>query len=167
MTTRTEVYLGLGSNLADPMQQIRQAIGSLNDCLAELVVAHWYRSEPLGPSGQPHYINTVVRGLTALSPLDLLDCCQAIEHAQHRTRTLRWGPRTLDIDLLFYGSLVIDHPRLTIPHPHWNDRAFVAFPLLDLIPRAITPTGDPIDLTRYDSATLNRIPTEDTPAWDA
>lgn len=153
----TEVFLGLGSNLGQPEANIRSAIAMLTDALADLSVGRWYRSKPLGPSAQPDYVNTVVRATTELDPDALLDLCQAIETAHHRIRGERWGPRTLDIDILYFGEAHIQSPRLTIPHPEILNRAFVVFPLLDLIPRAITPTGDHLDRRRYDRNSLTAI----------
>lgn len=154
---RTEVFLGLGSNLEDPRMQLRVAIETLQQHLTDLKVAPWYQSKPLGPEGQPDYLNTVVCGITELEPDNLLDLCQSIETAQGRVRSERWGARTLDIDVLYFGDARIQTPRLQIPHPEILHRAFVVFPLLDLIPTAVTPTGDHLDRRRYDPTSLTRI----------
>ncbi len=167
MATHTEVYLGLGANLDQPQAQLSSALRSLKGCLADLRVGGWYRSQALGPAGQPDYINTACRGLTTLTPDALLTKCQAIEDAHHRVREIRWGPRTLDIDLLYYGDQRIERSNLIIPHPEILNRAFVVFPLLDLIPTAVSPTGDRLDASRYDPSTIERLVAEDIPAWDA
>ncbi len=153
----TEVFLGLGSNLGQPETNIHSAIAMLQDAVTDLSVGGWYRSKPLGPSAQPDYVNTVVRARTNLDPDALLDLCQSIEAAHDRVRSERWGPRTLDIDILYFGQSRIESPRLTIPHPEILNRSFVVFPLLDLIPTAITPTGDHLDRRRYDPDSLTSI----------
>ncbi|WP_407295500.1 2-amino-4-hydroxy-6-hydroxymethyldihydropteridine diphosphokinase [Stutzerimonas zhaodongensis] len=131
------VYIGLGSNLAEPRQQLRGAI----DALARIpdsqvtAISSLYLSDPLGPSDQPRYNNAVAALDTSLSPLALLDALQAIELAQGRERkTERWGPRTLDLDILLFGDRLISEPRLTVPHYHMHARAFVLYPLAEIAP---------------------------------
>ncbi|WP_226507073.1 2-amino-4-hydroxy-6-hydroxymethyldihydropteridine diphosphokinase [Pseudomonas sp. MWU16-30317] len=129
------VYIGLGSNLAAPEQQLRQALAAL----ATLPDSHWigasalYSSESLLP-GQPRYTNAVAALATDLAPLALLDALQAIENDQGRERLERWGPRTLDLDILLFGERVIGEPRLKVPHYHMQARAFVLYPLAELVP---------------------------------
>ncbi len=129
------VYIGLGSNLAAPEQQLRQALAAL----AELPTSRWigasglYSSESLLP-GQPRYTNAVAALATELEPLALLDALQAIENDQGRERLERWGPRTLDLDILLFGERVIDVPRLKVPHYQMQARAFVLYPLAELVP---------------------------------
>lgn len=128
-------YIGLGSNLQQPIQQINQALQLLKDIpRTHLITASpLYRSEPLGPADQPDYINAVAALATGLSPLELLDALQAIERQQGRVREgERWGPRTLDLDLLLYGDLQIHNERLTVPHPGLGERNFVLYPLYDI-----------------------------------
>ncbi len=153
----TEVFLGLGSNLEDPKKQIQSGLASLGDLLIKLKSAHLYLSKPLGPQNQPQFINTVAKGLTKLSPQDLLKQCQQIEQDHYRIRIERWGPRTLDIDILYFGEMRINSEELTIPHPEIFNRDFVVIPLLELIPSGVTPIGDRIDLTRYDLSSLRKI----------
>ncbi len=131
------VYIGLGSNLAEPRQQLRGALDALaripNSQLA--VVSSLYLSDPLGPADQPRYNNAVAALDTSLSPLALLDALQAIELAQGRERKAeRWGPRTLDLDILLFGNRLISEPRLTVPHYHMHARAFVLYPLAEIAP---------------------------------
>jgi 2-amino-4-hydroxy-6-hydroxymethyldihydropteridine diphosphokinase len=131
------VYIGLGSNLAEPRQQLRGALDALaripNSQLA--VVSSLYPSDPLGPADQPRYNNAVAALDTSLSPLTLLDALQAIELAQGRERKAeRWGPRTLDLDILLFGNRLISEPRLTVPHYHMHARAFVLYPLAEIAP---------------------------------
>ena len=154
-----QVFLALGSNLNDPVAQIKQAVQSLSHILRTVKCAHLYQSKPLGPQDQPDFINTVISGYTDLSPNDLLFTIQKIETQQQRVKTRHWGPRTIDIDILFYGDMRMETAELTIPHKELFNRPFVTIPLLDLIPNGITPTGDQIDRNRYDSSTLVRIDT--------
>ena len=154
-----QVFLALGSNLNDPIAQIKEAIQSLAQTVEGIQCAQLYQSKPLGPQDQPDFVNTVISGHTALTPNELLTKIQEIELQQHRVKTQHWGPRTIDIDILFYGNLRMNTPELTIPHKELFNRAFVTIPLLDLIPDGITPTGDQLDRNRYDSSTLVRIDT--------
>ena len=154
-----QVFLALGSNLNDPVTQIKQAVQSLSHTLRTVKCAPLYQSKPIGPQDQPDFINTVISGYTDLSPNDLLFTIQKIETQQQRVKTRHWGPRTIDIDILFYGDMRMETAELTIPHKELFNRVFVTIPLLDLIPNGITPTGDQIDRNRYDSSTLVRIDT--------
>lgn len=154
---KTEVYLGIGSNLEDPIAQVSLALAALAQILDDLRCSPLYRTRPIGPITQPDFINCVVSGWTAAAPEVLLDQCQAIEASQGRTRTLHWGPRTLDIDLLFIGTLRMQTPRLTLPHPEALKRGFVMIPLADLRPNGETPLGDPIDRSRYDADGLEQL----------
>jgi len=128
-------YIGLGSNLQQPSEQLNQALQQL----AKIPQTHLmtasplYRSAPLGPADQPDYINAVAALATRLSPLELLDALQAIERQQGRVREgERWGPRTLDLDLLLYGNQQIHNDRLVVPHPGLGERNFVLYPLSDI-----------------------------------
>lgn len=150
--TGTTVYVGIGSNLKEPLQQVQQACRALSR-LPETVLearAPGYRSRALGPAGQPDYINTVARLKTTLAPVPLLDLLQEIEQQQGRERSLRWGPRTLDLDILLYGNLERDTDRLTLPHPQLVHRDFVLQPLLDLQPDLQLPDGRRIAELRRD-----------------
>lgn len=134
---REPAYIGLGSNLAEPRRQLRGAL----DAIARIresqltAVSSLYLSDPLGPPDQPRYNNAVAKLETLLSPLQLLDALQAIELAQGRERKAeRWGPRTLDLDILLFGDRLIDEPRLKVPHYHMHARAFVLYPLAEIAP---------------------------------
>jgi len=131
------VYIGLGSNLAEPRRQLRGALDALT-CIRDsqlAAVSSLYLSDPLGPADQPRYNNAVAALDTSLSPLALLDALQAIELAQGRERKAeRWGPRTLDLDILLFGNRLISEPRLTAPHYHMHARAFVLYPLAEIAP---------------------------------
>jgi len=128
----------MGSNLAAPDQQLRSAIQALaqlpDTCVAG--VSAFYQSDSLLP-GQPRYTNAVAALDSRLAPLDLLDALQAIENDQGRERLERWGPRTLDLDILLFGDRLIDEPRLKVPHYQMHLRAFVLYPLAELAPAAL------------------------------
>ena len=138
------VYIGLGSNLATPIEQLRSALATLaalphTDLIAQ---SSFYSSDPLGPADQPRYVNAVAALDTELSPLALLDALQTIELEQGRTRKAeRWGPRTLDLDILLFGERLLDEPRLTVPHYHMHARAFVLYPLAEIAPDLKLPDG--------------------------
>lgn len=123
-------YIGLGSNLESPIVQVREALNELAMLpLSRLVAASsLYASRPVGPQDQPDFINAVAALETQLSPLALLDQLQALEQQHRRRRQRRWGPRTLDLDLLLYANDTIDTPRLRVPHPQITARAFVLLP---------------------------------------
>ncbi|MXR32042.1 2-amino-4-hydroxy-6-hydroxymethyldihydropteridine diphosphokinase [Pseudomonas sp. PICF6] len=129
------IYIGMGSNFAEPAEQLRsavQALAQLPDTQLAGVSA-FYQSDSLLP-GQPRYTNAVAALDSRLAPLDLLDALQAIETGQGRERLERWGPRTLDLDILLFGDRLIDEPRLKVPHYHMHARAFVLYPLAELAP---------------------------------
>ncbi len=143
----TSAFIGLGSNLDDPVHHVTQAIAELGELTGcDLVTASsLYRSAPMGPQDQDDYINAVVQLQTRLEPLALLDALQALEHEHGRVRLgERWGPRTLDLDLLLYGDKCIDHPRLKVPHYGITERNFVLLPLFDIAPDFIFPDGTPL-----------------------
>jgi len=130
-------YVGLGSNLADPRRQVEVAIAGLADLAqVRLLACSWlYATAPVGPQAQPDYVNAVVALRTCRAPRDLLAALQGIEGRHGRVREgQRWGPRTLDLDLLLYGDRTIAGPTLTVPHPEIHQRAFVLVPLADIAP---------------------------------
>ena len=138
------VYIGLGSNLATPLEQLRSALAALAALPHTSLAAQssFYASDPLGPADQPRYVNAVAALDTELSPLSLLDALQTIELEQGRTRKAeRWGPRTLDLDILLFGERLLDEPRLTVPHYHMHARAFVLYPLAEIAPALQLPDG--------------------------
>jgi len=129
------VYIGIGSNLQQPIEQVKQALQRLAEIPQTRLItcSPLYRSAPLGPADQPDYINAVAALATELAPLDLLDALQTIEQQQGRVRSgERWGPRTLDLDLLLYGEQEIAIDRLIVPHPGLGERNFVLYPLYDI-----------------------------------
>lgn len=140
-------YIGIGSNLNDPPSQIRCAFQALAQLPASQLIgcSPWYRTAPVGgPTGQPDYLNAVAALETTLTPEALLAALQAIETAQGRVRFERWGPRTLDLDLLLYGLITRDDPELTLPHPRLHQRAFVLYPLHDIAPHLTIPGRGPL-----------------------
>ena len=137
-------YIGLGSNLGDSIAYLDNAIDSLNSSqnINHLSVSSFYRSKPHGPQDQPDYINAVARFETSLDPHALLSLLQKIENNNNRQRNgERWGARTLDLDLLLYGNVVIDTETLTVPHPYICERSFVLYPLQELKPDLCFPNG--------------------------
>lgn len=143
MAESVKAYIGLGSNLDRPLAQVTGAVAELAGLAETSVLAQspWYSSAAVGPGEQPDYINGVVCLQTELAPLALLDALQHIEQAHHRVRKERWGPRTLDLDILLYGNQVIDEPRLCVPHPWLTRRNFVLVPLADIAPELVLPNG--------------------------
>jgi len=128
------VFIGLGSNLENPVAQIASAITALNeyDEIDVIAQSSLYSSPPMGPQDQPDYINAVVEIDTTLFAHSLLDALQNIEQQQGRVRQRHWGERTIDLDLLVYGSNILDDERLKVPHPGVAERAFVLYPLAEI-----------------------------------
>lgn len=127
-------YLGLGSNQKAPERQIRQAIKAIKALPATAItqVSNLYWSKAWGLCNQQDFCNVVVEISTSLSPSSLLTYCQRIETQQGRVRKKRWGPRTLDVDIILYNCRTIQTKKLTIPHPHWQSRDFVVIPLAEI-----------------------------------
>ena len=140
MTEAILVHLGLGSNLGNRQDSLKQTCIELESLpLFQFRVSPIYESEPLLKMPQPKYLNMVVCGLTELSPLELLKKCQQIENRLGRVRNEHWGSRTIDIDILAYGEECIDSEILKIPHPEMEKRSFVLVPLLELSPELVHP----------------------------
>lgn len=137
---RVLAYIGIGSNLNDSAAIVSQAFEALGTISLTSFIARspLYRSKPLGPP-QPDYINAVASLKTALSADDLLTALQGLEDAFGRQRGIRWGPRTLDLDILVFGDLIKNDPHLIVPHPRLHDRAFVLYPLRDIAPDLMVP----------------------------
>jgi len=136
-----QAYVALGANLGDPLAAVRAAIDALNRTpgLRLVRASSLYRSAPHEAQG-PDFINAVAEVATTLHAPDLLSALQAIEAGAGRERPYRNAPRTLDLDLLFYGDGRIDSPSLTVPHPRWRERAFVLVPLAEIAPERL-PSG--------------------------
>ncbi len=139
--TEVMAWVGLGSNLSDPVKQVNTALAELDQLPQSrlLMCSGLYRSAPMGPKDQPDYINAVAGLMTALSAGVLLEALQAIEKAHRRVRGEHWGPRTLDLDILLYGNGIIDTRHLKVPHPGMAERNFVLVPLLEVAPQLSVP----------------------------
>jgi 2-amino-4-hydroxy-6-hydroxymethyldihydropteridine diphosphokinase len=138
----TPAYLGVGSNLESPRFQVERGIDALCDLPQTLLIAcsNLYRTSPLGPQDQPHFVNAVVGLLTQLSAPDLLSALKAMETRLGRGQpALRWGPRVIDFDLLVFGTQRIDSEVLKVPHPGVSSRRFVLMPFLDVAPDLEVP----------------------------
>jgi 2-amino-4-hydroxy-6-hydroxymethyldihydropteridine diphosphokinase len=135
-------YIGLGSNLAQPVAQIKSARAAIASIVGvqELAFSSLYHSLPMGPQDQPDYVNAVMCVATDLLPMDLLHCLQNIENDHGRVRKgERWGARTLDLDVLIYGDQEIDGPDLIVPHQGLDERSFVLYPLFEIAPQLVVP----------------------------
>jgi 2-amino-4-hydroxy-6-hydroxymethyldihydropteridine diphosphokinase len=131
----TRAFLGLGSNVGDPRRYLREAVETLDDAGIGLrAVSPLYETEPVGGPDQGRYLNLVVELDTELTARELLGVCRRIESAAGRVRAERWGPRTLDVDVLWVDGVELDEPDLTVPHPRMWERRFVLAPLRDLAP---------------------------------
>lgn len=142
--TPLRCYIGLGANLEQPVAQLQQAVQALKQLAQSTLVAvsGFYGSKPMGPQDQPDYVNAVAAIDTTLTPEQLLDALQQIEQQQGRKRKAeRWGPRTLDLDILLYGKQVIATERLTVPHYGLRVREFVLYPLYEIAPQLNLPDG--------------------------
>ena len=126
------VYLCLGSNLGDRLENLKEAVRLLAPAVRVTARSSYYETDPVGFTDQPLFLNAVVAGETALAPDDLLRLCKHVEGERQRVATFRWGPRTCDVDILLYDGLVMDTPDLTIPHARMHERAFVLVPLAEI-----------------------------------
>ncbi len=134
-----EVYLGLGSNLGDREGNILRAIEQLEEGVRISQLSSLYETEPVGYLEQPWFLNAVCAGETELTPHSLLDFLKSIERELGRIEGVRWGPRPVDIDILFYNNLILSDERLTIPHPRLHKRRFVLIPLAEIAPHLVHP----------------------------
>jgi len=146
MTPGTTAYLGLGANLGDRLGNLRQALDILgsNPRVNVVDISSVYETEPWGPVEQPSYLNLAVKITTTLDPAALLATAKAIEQDLGRIPTVRYGPRSIDVDILLYGDLVIDwsEPDLQIPHPRMSERAFVLVPLAEIAGEIVHPASN-------------------------
>lgn len=136
-------YLGLGANLGERLDTLQQAVDLLGGepGVRPDASSRVWETDPVGGPPQPDYLNVVLRVETDLTPFGLLDVCQRVERALGREREVRWGPRTIDIDLLLFGDQQLNVPLLTVPHLRMTSRAFVLLPLLELDPEIRSPDG--------------------------
>lgn len=157
----TIAFLGLGSNLDSPFNQLFNAIKAIETIPSTSLIqtSSFYKNRPVGPRDQPDFLNAVASIDTGLSPDKLLDYLQDIEMQQGRKRDIHWGARTLDLDILLFGSDVINSARLVIPHPEMHKRAFVLQPLYEIAPDLVIPEQGPLkDLIQYiDTGTMQKV----------
>ncbi|MEC9497274.1 MULTISPECIES: 2-amino-4-hydroxy-6-hydroxymethyldihydropteridine diphosphokinase [Escherichia] len=156
----TVAYIAIGSNLASPLEQVNAAIKALADIPESsiLAISSFYRTPPLGPQDQPDYLNAAVALETTLAPEELLNHTQRIELQQGRVRKAeRWGPRTLDLDIMLFGNEVINTERLTVPHYDMKNRGFMLWPLFEIAPELVFPDGETLQilLARNDFESLS------------
>ncbi len=143
------VFIGLGSNLSQPIQQVTQAINALKalENSSFITASSLYETRPMGPQDQPNYINAVVEIETNIDPYVLLNVLQALEERHARTRdTGHWGARTLDLDILHYEGIQSNDPTLTLPHPGLHKRSFVLYPLQEIRPQLHIPALGSVEL---------------------
>ena len=140
------VVIALGSNLGDRLAHLQAAVDALAAVpgLSVTAVSPVYRTDPVGGPDQPDYFNAVLLAGTTLPPAGVLAAAHTAEAARQRTREVRWGPRTLDVDIISYGTVVSDDPELTLPHPRAHERAFVLVPWHDVDPAAELPGHGPV-----------------------
>jgi 2-amino-4-hydroxy-6-hydroxymethyldihydropteridine diphosphokinase len=155
-------YIALGSNLANPVLQVQEALKLISQLPDSTLVAtsSLYRSAPLGPPEQAYYINAVAAIDTLLSAHELLNKLQKLEQAQGRVeKPIHWGPRTLDLDLLLYGNKTINTPNLIVPHPEMKERNFVLYPLAEIAPDLLFPNKQSLKdiITGSTTAGLERL----------
>ncbi|TYC61030.1 2-amino-4-hydroxy-6-hydroxymethyldihydropteridine diphosphokinase [Marinobacter sp. BW6] len=163
----TDAFIGLGSNLKEPAAQLARAVSALATLPETVLVAQspFYASRPVGPQDQPDFVNGAVWLRTSLRPHRLLDELQRIEQKHGRERLRHWGPRTLDLDVLLFGTQVLDDERLTVPHRELANRDFALQPLLDLKADLALPDGTPIAELRNQCPDngLRKLPPADYP----
>lgn len=138
----TRAFLGLGSNMGDRHAFLHSALSAMPDMVA---ASDLYETDPIGLVDQDAFLNLVVQLETQKTARELLELCQVLEKAADRVREIRWGPRTLDVDLLWVDGQTVDEPDLEVPHPRMSDRAFVMVPLGDLAPDLVEGWQDPAD----------------------
>lgn len=157
-----EVFIALGANLGDPLKQAQEAIDAISELPSTKLVkvSSFYRTKPLGPQEQPNYLNAVIKIITLLSPTELLHSLQKIEQMLGRERKAeRWGPRTLDLDILLYDQLQMESDNLIIPHYDMKNREFVLYPLFEIDPQLILPDQSQL------SELIKTVPLNDMTYW--
>lgn len=142
----TRAYIGLGANQGEPVENLKAALKSLNDNpdITVINVSSVYLTEPVGYADQPWFHNCVAELETGLGPFALLEVLQGIENQLGRVRTIRWGPRTVDLDILLYNGLQLNDEKLVIPHPRMKERAFVMVPLTEIAPGLLLSDGETV-----------------------
>ncbi|MBB3935214.1 2-amino-4-hydroxy-6-hydroxymethyldihydropteridine diphosphokinase [Aureimonas phyllosphaerae] len=159
-------YLGLGGNIGDPVHSMALALRALDRdlCTSVVAVSSVYETPPWGPIVQPTFLNACASVETSLSADGLLSLCLAVETELHRDRSVRWGPRTVDLDILDFGGVSMRSETLTLPHPRMGERAFVLVPLVEIAPQLILDGVTIVErLKTLDTTGIERRPTE--PDW--
>ena len=141
LTSAASAFVGIGSNVGERIGNCRSAIEGIRRIAGCRVkrISGFYETDPVGYENQGRFVNAALELTSVLSPLNLLNELLSIEKAMGRTRTIRWGPRIIDLDLLLFGDTVMSHPRLTLPHPRMHERGFVLLPLEEIAPHAVHP----------------------------
>ena len=155
-----QVFLSLGTNLDDRQKNLQGAVDALGDVMAVDAISPIYETEPWGLTDQPFFFNICLAGKTALDPQSFLSACKSVEKRLGRQPGSKWGPRLIDIDIIFYGEQIIQDGRLNVPHPHFGERAFVLVPLADIAPELRDPvSGKPIleQLAAIDTSDVRRL----------
>ena len=134
-----KTVIALGSNLGDSQSILSDAIVQIGNSIKVQSISKFYETIPVGGPKQPNYLNAVLIGDTEMQPLELLTQLQSIENGAGRVREERWGPRTLDLDLITYGDLLLNEQALTLPHPRAHERSFVLEPWFEIDPQAVLP----------------------------
>lgn len=134
-------YIGMGSNIGDRESNLDTALEMLRmqEGIEVTAVSSYLNTAPVGYTEQPDFLNAVAELRTSLTPAQLLEVCRRVEQELKRVRIIRWGPRTIDLDILLYGNMVINEEDLIIPHPRMQEREFVLYPLNEIAPQAIHP----------------------------
>lgn len=142
-----QAYIGLGSNLENPREQVSRALQEIDaiEGVKLIKASRWYQSKAVGPGNQPDFINGAAMIETSLDAHALLDQLQGIEQAHERVREIHWGPRTLDLDILLFDNQTINTERLTIPHAYITQRNFVLYPLADITCNLALPSGEGLE----------------------
>lgn len=138
-----KIYLSLGSNMGEPKRNLEEALKYLREKIKILKISSLYETEPVGYKEQSWFLNIVLEGLTSLAPKELLDFCQGIERKMKRVKKVRFGPRTIDVDILLYEGYESAEEELTVPHPRMKERNFVMLPLYEIAPELVIQ-GDSI-----------------------
>ncbi len=143
MSPEARAFVSLGANCDEPARRIKEAVGRLKEIegIRFLGASSFYLTEPVGPIDQPPFVNAVAEWSTRLPPADFLVSILGVEKAMGRKRSLRWGPRLIDIDLLLYADRIIEVPDFRVPHPRMHERRFVLEPLAELAPEAVHPAA--------------------------
>ena len=151
----SRAVLALGSNIGDRLGRLQGAVDALAGDVKVIAVSGVYETAPVGGPDQGDFLNAVIVIETQLRPHDLLALCQEVETAHDRVREVRWGPRTLDVDIISMEGVLLDDPSLTLPHPRAHQRAFVCIPWLEVDPTAALPLG-PVSGLRLDDSGVSR-----------